>query len=207
MKQQVPGTEGYAAAGQRFVAATLALDFRELHQDFMPFFPQTPGYILDIGAGIGRDAATFAGMGHSVIAVEPLVSFRHTGMNMYPASGVEWIDDALPALRMLEGMEDRFDFILVSGVWHHICPEEQQAAVARTATLLKPGGILALSLRNGPAGVGGHVFPTNGRQTIATAGQYGLMPLLWQEHQPSMMPRKQAVHWTKLVLKKQGDKE
>ncbi len=205
--QQVPGIAGYAEAGQRFVDATLALTFRELHQDFIPFFPKQPAYILDIGAGIGRDAAAFARMGYTVIAVEPLITFRDTGMNMYPASGVEWIDDALPALHMLKGRESRFDFILVSGVWHHLRPEEQLAAAQRTAALLKPGGILALSLRNGPAGVGRHIFPTNGRQTIVTAGIYGLSPLLWLEHQPSLMPGKEAVYWTKLVLQKQGNKK
>ena len=42
-----------------------------IHAPWFHLFPQAPARILDIGAGTGRDAAWFATLGHSVLAVEP----------------------------------------------------------------------------------------------------------------------------------------
>lgn len=57
MNDEVPGTEGYAQAMQKFIEATTAIGFTELHQDFLPFMPRKPSRVLDLGAGIGRDAS------------------------------------------------------------------------------------------------------------------------------------------------------
>lgn len=198
---QTPGTAGYEAATDRFIEATLAINFRKLHKNFLPFLPRNAGRVLDAGAGIGRDAAVLAAMGHTVTAVEPAAGLRNAGKTLYAGAGIEWIDDALPGLVALSD-HHRFDFLLVSGVWHHLKPEEQDKALQRMAVLLQPEGILALTLRNGPAGVGTHVFPTSAARTLNVANSCGLTPRLLLEQQPSLMPGKEQVSWTKIVLQK-----
>jgi SAM-dependent methyltransferase len=202
--QVIPGIKGYDGGEARFIAATISLDFQTLYHDFLPFIPSQPARILDLGAGIGKDVYEFAGMGHTVTAVEPLDSFREEGQKRYLSTAIEWIDDGLPLLNKLEERAGCFDFILASGVWHHLDKHEQDAALLKIATLLSPGGIFAFSLRNGPAGLGTHVFPTNAAQTILQAKQYGLYCLLHLADQPSMMADKDKVVWAKLVLQKQG---
>ncbi len=202
-KNHIPGTEGYASAKENFIDATLALDFMDLHKDFAQFFPKEPGRILDIGAGIGRDASAFSRMGHSVTAVEPLHDFRNTGKQLYDSLNIEWIDDALPNLEALGDDSERFDLILVSGVWHHLNIEEQYRSMQRITQLLNTDGTLLLTLRNGPTGAGTHIFPTNGKQSIKEAEDCGLTLLFCLENQPSLMKNKERVNWTKLVFKKQ----
>lgn len=194
MKKQVKGIEGYADVTQKFIEATMAIDFYELQKEFIPFLPRQPSCILDIGAGIGRDAAAFSAMGHSVVAVEPTDAYRAAGQRLFDSKGINWIDDSWPQLERL-GEDCRFDFVLASGVMHHLDASQQHEAMVRISGLLNNHGILALSLRNGPAGVGTCVFPTNSATTMESAGSCGLKLLLRMDGLPSLMKNKQAVTW------------
>ncbi len=200
--KKIAGTRGYAETIPKFIEGTMAIDFQTLHRDFLPFIPRVPSHILDVGAGIGRDAFEFWKMGHTVVAVEPLLEFRTTGKDLYQSSTIEWWDDALPTLEKLDNYLDTFDFTLASGVWHHLNLKEQTIAMQRISELLNPGGLFALSLRNGPAGAGKHIFPTELRQVEISAKRNGLIPIFNSKNQPSLMPNKPQVIWDKLVLKK-----
>ncbi|MDJ1501805.1 class I SAM-dependent methyltransferase [Xanthocytophaga agilis] len=197
------GTTGYATVIPKFIDATLAIDFTELHQDFLPYIPSNASRILDIGAGIGRDAFVLAQMGHSVVAVEPTHELRLVGEKLFDSKNIKWVDDSLPALSLLDDQLGLFDFILASGVWHHLNEEEQSRSMQRVAQLLIHNGIFALTLRHGPSGAGTHVFPINPKRTIQHASQLGLKPVLILENQPSLMKNKENVFWTKLVFQKQ----
>lgn len=196
---QISGITGYSEAAELFIEISSETDFNKLHQTFIHFIPPKPSRVLDVGAGIGRDASAFADMGHTVIAVEPLSEFRKAGKQHYRTSYIEWLDDSLPALSRLN---QKFDFVLASAVWHHLSDVEQEQAMTRIAQLLNPEGIFALSLRHGPAGVGTHVFPTDGQLTIERAKACGLTNLLDLKNQPSVISGKEGVTWTKLVFSK-----
>ncbi|MBD2752998.1 class I SAM-dependent methyltransferase [Spirosoma sp. BT704] len=201
--KSIPGTKGYADVAPKFIEATTAIDFTKLHQDFLPFIPKVAGRILDLGAGIGRDAFEFSQRGHSVVAVEPTEEFRIVGKKLYHSPMIDWIDDCLPKLSLLSDQANQFDFILASGVWYHLDDEEQAMAMERIASLLKINDIVALSLRHGPPGAGSHFFPTSGRQTIQDAYCSRLTTLMCIENQPSLMQHKEKVSWTRLVCQKQ----
>ncbi len=198
----VKGTNGYAGAIHRFIEATDAIGFKELHEFCAKYIPISPGKILDIGSGSGRDAAEFAAMGHSVVAAEPCPELLVSSRNTYPYSRVEWVEDSLPELNKLTHKYNQFDFILCSAVWHHIDDAERETALAVIARLLKPRGIFAVSLRNGPVGVGIHVFPTDANKTIDLAESCNLINLLHQSNQPSLIRNKKRVIWSKLVFRR-----
>ncbi len=196
---QISGTTGYSEAAELFIEVSRKTDFTKLHQAFINFIPSKPSRILDVGAGIGRDASALSDMGHEVIAVEPLSEFRNAGKKHYHTSHIEWLDDSLPELSQLNY---HFDFVLASAVWHHLNVGEQEQAMMRIAQLLNPEGLFALSLRHGLAGVGTHIFPTDGQRTVETAKACGLTDLLHLKDQPSVISRKKDVTWTKLVFRK-----
>ncbi|MEM7375476.1 MAG: class I SAM-dependent methyltransferase [Bacteroidota bacterium] len=199
---QLKGTIGYSEAVQSFVRATHAIPFEVLHQDFLAFIPLVKSLVVDIGAGIGRDAYELSLMGHTVIAIEPLEEFRTVGKNLYPSTNLIWMNDSLPHLRQVTKGKNNIDFVLCSGVWHHLEETEQVLAMTTISHILKPNGIFALSLRNGPTGVGTHIFSTDLGKTIQQARACGLLPLLEIENQPSLMKNKAQVRWSRLVLKK-----
>ena len=85
----VKGASGYVAAIESFIAATEALSFETLHAPYLDLIPTTPGCVLDVGAGIGRDASVLASMGHSVVAVEPVPEFLAAARKRYPSSSLQ----------------------------------------------------------------------------------------------------------------------
>lgn len=195
------GTTGYAEVIDRFIRATDAIDFDRLHAPFLPLIPTQPACVLDVGAGCGRDAAAFAHMNHQVVAVEPLPPFLAAARQRHDSPRITWLADALPSLTRL-GDSPRFDFVLTSGVWHHLDAAEQRQAMARIAALMRPGAVFALSLRHGPAGAGTHVFPTDGLETIRGARACGLVTVLHLPDQPSLMAGKAGVTWTRVAFEK-----
>jgi 2-polyprenyl-3-methyl-5-hydroxy-6-metoxy-1,4-benzoquinol methylase len=83
--------------------------------------------------------------------VEPTGGLRRVGEASpveADAAPIAWLADSLPDLAGLGAR--RFDFILLSGVWHHLAADERRLAFARLAELLDPEGRILMSLRHGP---------------------------------------------------------
>lgn len=201
----VPGTEGYERAVAAFVAASQALRFEHVNRDFLPLLPPAPARVLDAGAGAGQNAAALVALGYTVVAVEPFAPFLDAARAAYgDRCGTRglWVQDSLPDLASLGETPEPFDVALVDGVWHHLSEPERARALPRLAVLLRTGGVCALSLRHGPAGAGTHVFPTDGPALTEQARAHGFEPALLIEGQPSLMPGKPDVTWTRLALRK-----
>lgn len=106
---------------------------------------------LDIGAGSGRDAAWLVTRGYQVVAVEPAAAMREEGKRRHADPRIRWLDDRLPALNATHGLGLSFDLILLSAVWQHVAPTDRPRAFRKLVTLMKPGALLVMSLREGPA--------------------------------------------------------
>ncbi|MEQ1853976.1 MAG: class I SAM-dependent methyltransferase, partial [Chthoniobacteraceae bacterium] len=113
--------------------------------------PSGNGIVLDVGAGTGRDAAWLASRGLEVVAVEPSTAMREEARRRHADARIQWINDSLPDFRQASRLGLTFDFILLSAVWMHIPESDRARAFRKLVTLLKPGGVIAMSLRQGPA--------------------------------------------------------
>ncbi len=122
-----------------------------VHDPVLAYLPETGAgkLALDIGAGSGRDAAWLASLGYGVVAVEPASAMRAEAMRRHTEPNIRWLDDRLPGLGKVHGLGLGYDLILVSAVWQHIAPADRARAFRKLTTLLKPGGLLLLSLRDG----------------------------------------------------------
>ncbi|MEM1412422.1 MAG: class I SAM-dependent methyltransferase [Pseudomonadota bacterium] len=200
--KNVKGSTGYRSVLSGFVAATEAVAFEELHKPYLELIPREPSRILDVGAGVGRDASVLASMGHDVVAIEPTPEFLATAKRLHSATRVEWIDDSLPELSSLGSEAKPFDFVLASAVWHHLDQSERAIAMSRVAELVAAGGVFALSLRHGPPGAGTHTFPTDHQQTITSAIGSGFETLVSLTDLPSLIAGKSNVKWSKLAFRR-----
>ena len=72
---RVSGTENYAEEAPELLERYESISFADAHRLVMHLLPTAPSRVLDIGSGTGRDAAGFAALGHSVVAVEPTENF------------------------------------------------------------------------------------------------------------------------------------
>lgn len=195
------GTQGYERFASIFIETSQALDFYQSCKDYITFLPQAPADILDVGAGAGQNSAALARLGHKVKAVEPMSEFLAAARATYPQLPIEWRSDSLPQLATLDE-NVQFDFILVEGVWHHLDESERAVAIARLSVLIKHQGLCAISLRNGPAGMGIRVFPTDALKTIEQFNQFGFECISCTQNQPSIYSFKENVFWSRIVLQK-----
>jgi SAM-dependent methyltransferase len=109
------------------------------------WLPTRAARILDVGAGVGRDAAWFSARGHRVTAVEPVDALRTEGRQVTGAR-VHWRGASLPDL----GPTGRADLIWIYAVWHHLPPDRHAAALLALRARLARGGRVVIALRDGP---------------------------------------------------------
>jgi len=194
----VRGTEGYADEVDALVRQYESIPFADMHRPQMHLLPAAPADVLDIGAGTGRDAAGFAALGYRVTAVEPTAAMREAARALHPEPGIAWIDDGLPELASLTGV---FDVVMLTAVWMHLDAAERRAAMARVAALVKPGGVMMLSLRHGPVPAGRRMFDVTADETVALAAAHGLAAVL-NEGARDGLQRRPGVSWTRLAFRK-----
>ena len=135
-----------------------------VHGWLTDLLPASSAAVLDIGAGSGRDAAWLAGKGYEVVAAEPSSKMRALAARKHPDSRIQWSNDALPALPDLTRSGLSFDLILASAVWMHVPPGKRLRAFRKMINLLRPGGLMAITLRQG------YVDPQRGMHPV-TVGE------------------------------------
>jgi hypothetical protein len=89
----------------------------------------------------------------------------------------------------------------MTAVWMHLDEAERRRAMPNVASLLRPCGILAMTLRYGPVPPGRRMFEVSTVETIALAADAGL-ELLVEEDAPTLLKRAVPVTWKRLVFRK-----
>lgn len=170
-RQSIPG---YDAKANELSEQYESLEFSRVHAWLLPLLPETRGLALDVGAGSGRDAKGLLELGYEVVAAEPSSRMRAEGQRRHPDSGILWVDEALPGLDSLIRQGLSFDLILLSAVWMHISPEDRPRSFRKLVSLLRPGGILAMTLRQGPPEPGRQMYKTSAGEPEGFAKAHGM---------------------------------
>ena len=144
-----------------------------VHAWLIDLIPGAPALVLDVGAGTGRDAAWLASRGLEVVAVEPSAAMRAEAQRLHPCPSIRWIADWLPGLDQVLRLALSFDMILLSAVWMHIPPTDRARAFRKLVTLLKPGGVIAITLRQGPSEAERGFHPISSNEIEGLAREHG----------------------------------
>ena len=181
-----------------------AIDAQAVNRWFADLLPQGRACILDVGAGSGRDAAWLAGeLGHDVVAVEPDPALRRQNERLHPARTFRLLPDSLPTLAATCRSGLSFDFILLNAVWMFVAPGQRERAFRKLVTLLKPGGAIALTLRQGPVEVGRGTHAASRGEIERLARRHGA----YIDHTstaPDYLGRRQ-INWTQMVVRVPDD--
>lgn len=195
------GTEGYADEAEVLLKRYESIPFVAKHEGVMRLLPDPPARVIDIGAGTGRDAAGFAALGYSVTAVEPTPELRLPGMALHASHDIRWIDDFLPDLTVVSALDETFDMVMLTAVWMHLDEQQRRRAMTTVARLMRPGGMMTLSLRHGPIPPGRRMFEVTPAETIALAEAEGLAVVQCQENADSLFKRP-GISWDRLAFKR-----
>lgn len=97
--------------------------------------------ILEVGSGVGRDAAYIQQQGYVVECTDASQGFlEHLRANGFQARAFNALTDTL---------EDSYDLIIANAVLLHFGREDVRRVVDKLADALRPGGRLAFSLKQG----------------------------------------------------------
>ncbi len=200
---KVSGTEGYAEEAEELFTRYESIPAAEAHRTVLHLIPATPGSVLDIGSGTGRDAAWFASMGHRVVAVEPTDAMRIPAMALHPSPRIEWLNDSLPDLAGLRARGETFDLVMLTAVWMHLDEAQRRRALPNLASLLRAGGVVIMKIRHGPVPAGRRMFEISAEETIELARKQELRPVLNVRTESSQERNRGAgVSWTNLAFVK-----
>ncbi len=196
--------QGYEDASSDLIDKFEAISSAELFAPVRHIFPQRPSRVLDIGAGTGRDAAWFASLNHTVVAVEPVAAFREAGIAWHKAPNIKWISDTLPYLSKMVSRGEKFDCIIMSAVWQHLEDTERQKAFSALRKLSSEGGKIVMSIRHGAGAPARQVFPACVSDMQLWAEQNGFVMVFKASSQSAQRENRHAgVTWTWLVLQAQ----
>ncbi|UUX92165.1 class I SAM-dependent methyltransferase [Methanoplanus endosymbiosus] len=112
-------------------------------EEFMKILPDNPE-ILDLGCGLGHEAAMFAGSGAKVTGID------------FSRRSIETAREKVPECRFIEadftdnpGITGKYDGIFSSGSLIHIPPEDFEKVIFRLAENLKEGGYFLIIYQEG----------------------------------------------------------
>jgi SAM-dependent methyltransferase len=187
-----------------------SLHSARVHERWLSLLPTQAGQACDIGAGSGRDARWLAAQGWDVVAVEPshlrelaaeTVDAQTPVTKLSKTGSITWLDDSLPELKKLRALDQRFDLILMSAVWMHLPASQHQRAMRIVSELLAPGGLLVISLRQGPDD-NNRFYPVSAEDVIALAHERALINKHQSRGPDSVRPE---IEWDTLVFQLPDD--
>lgn len=196
------GIQGYDKNIESFIELSQSLPFEQVCKEFIPFLPDLPCNALDIGSGAGQNSKALAELGFNVTAVEPMLEFVQAARKSYKHKPINWMQGSLPELNCLQSCTEQFGFVLIEGVWHHLDHPERERAVERISSCTSLNGRCAISMRNGPAGMGERVIPINTASTIDLFERHHFECVYLSENIDSILPNKENVKWARAVFRK-----
>lgn len=199
------GVPYYDVHAQQLTEQYESLEAHAVHHWLLDLLPtRAKAMALDVGAGSGRDAAWLASRGFNVWAVEPSAGMRQEAQRLHGGAAIIWFDDQLPSLENTRSHATKqgvsFDFILLSAVWMHLAPPLRATAFENLMSLLAAGGILAVTLRCGPAPAEREMYEVSEQEIRELSAKYGATVLRCISA-PDQSGRPE-VSWIQLALQK-----
>ncbi|NVK23853.1 MAG: methyltransferase domain-containing protein [Gammaproteobacteria bacterium] len=181
-----------------------SVTFESVHRDWLEEIP-SEGFVLDVGAGSGRDARYLADRGLSVVAVEPSPGIRDIARQYQIKNKIHWLSDSLPELTDVFSLQTKFDLILLSAVWMHIAPTNRERCIRKLSSLLKPNGKIIISLRHGECSDERVMHPVSADELAKFASQFGLSFKLLSTNQNEDELGRAGIYWETVMLQLPDD--
>ena len=135
----------YEKNAEKLVPRYESADMSDLNR-YRNHFPSN-GNLLDIGCGSGRDAAYFFSKGYDVIAVDASTTMIKHAIQKHPELRNRIKNTPFPFPNK-ELFKEKFDIIICIAVMMHIQDHSLFECIYQLRKLLKPNGLVLISISN-----------------------------------------------------------
>lgn len=142
MTKPDPTTETYDQFAAQIAERFWQTDLTHIWEEFCALLP-AGARILDVGCGAGRDAAQFRGRGFRVVGIDMSYGMLQEAMRRAPGAYIAADMAAMPFNWSI------FDAVWLNASLLHLPRSAAPGVLTEIHALLKPGGILYLSLKEG----------------------------------------------------------
>src|SRR5262249_20620223 len=111
--------------------------------------------------------------------------------------------DTLPALGTVTQSGLSFDVVLLSAVWMHVSGNDRPRAFRKLINLLKPGGLIAITLRHGPTMLDRPMHPVSLAEIEALVRNHGAFIERSVEAKDQL--GRSDVRWTQVAIRLPND--
>jgi SAM-dependent methyltransferase len=105
-----------------------------------------------------------------------------------------------PRLQSIRRSRHAFDLVLLSAVWMHVRPQDRDVAIRTLVHLLRPNGILVISILYGRLDPIRKYFPVSMDELISLGERYRLQVIRQTTVSPDWLKRRE-IQWQTIVLK------
>lgn len=198
--------QAYNCAAEWYIKLTKTFPPQSsLREDMKTIASRTTGWVLDAGAGAGRDAGYFASLGRNVVAFDAaigLVSRIPAGNGVFPVLG---------DVRALPIQEHSIGAVWCSAVLLHLASDDALQSLREFWRVLRPGGLTQIAVKEGRGHVSEpvpgnpalrrHFFLYESADLELLACKAGFeIAEKWTGNEPDSAKTEQR--WVKLVLRK-----
>lgn len=154
---------------------------------------------LDIACGNGRDAHWLAEQGFKVRAIDGSPAMLLEALTRHPHPDVTYAHDLLPELTTTKAADEKYDFVLIGGVWMHVHPARRAEALDNVLSLSNPGARILVNLRHGAIPDDRPMFDVSTAEMAGLAEARGLKLELIPPGNPDQLGR-HDVWWEDVYL-------
>lgn len=90
---------------------------------------------------------------------------------------------------------------MLTAVWMHLDEQQRRQAMPRVAALIRPGGVMMISLRHGPVPDGRRMFDVTAAETIGLAHAQATICVQHLEAGDGLLNRR-GVTWDRMAFRK-----
>ena len=130
----------YSKHAEEYIESTMGIDMSSWYAMLEPYLP-LGGSILDVGLGSGRDMLHFKKKGYDVFGIDIEEAFVEHAKSL-------GLSAQIGDIRTYQTSK-RFDGIWANACLVHLAKEQVQPAIRHLLSLLKPGGVLFVSMKKG----------------------------------------------------------
>jgi 2-polyprenyl-3-methyl-5-hydroxy-6-metoxy-1,4-benzoquinol methylase len=115
-------------------------------------------HALDVACGSGRDALFLARKGFKVTAFDGSENMIKAAKEQCSHPGITYLQDVMPEIEKVKARGLFYDVILLSAAIMHLKEKEQKTLIDNLAGLCKAGGLIYMSVRQGPSPEGRDMY-------------------------------------------------